>query len=135
MRIREALSREQRDEIYLPHDVLGTTRFSGSECRKYRPAAKLANPLVQDEAYVAWGKKVYRNNCAYCHGEALVGLTAKDTGLAKDTPNLKRSLKIHSEGDIFWKIQSGRGDMPAFRQTLSEKDIWAVITYIKSEIR
>ena len=98
-------------------------------------AAKLANPLVQDEATVAWGKKLYRNNCAYCHGEALVGLTAKDTGLAKDAPNLKRSLKIHSEGDIFWKIQSGRGDMPAFRQTLSEKDIWAVITYIKSEIR
>ena len=91
--------------------------------------------MVQDEATVAWGKKVYRNNCAYCHGEALEGLTAKDAGLAKDAPNLKRSLKTHSEGDIFWKIQSGRGDMPAFKQTLSEKDMWAVIIYIKSEIR
>ena len=98
-------------------------------------AATLANPLVPDKATVTWGKQVYHNNCAYCHGQTLEGLPAEDTGLTKDTPNLKRSLKTHSEGDMFWKIRTGRGDMPAFKQTLSEKDTWAVITYIKKEIR
>jgi len=27
-------------------------------------ASKLVKPLVQDEVTVAWGKEVYRNNCA-----------------------------------------------------------------------
>jgi cytochrome c len=71
-------------------------------------STETCQPFVHHEATVDWGKQVYHNNCAYCHGEALEGLTAEDAGPAKDVPNLKRSLKTHTEGDIFLENPIGQ---------------------------
>ena len=40
---------------------------------------------------------------------------------------------MHPDGDFFWKIQEGRGDMPSFNDDLSEEQIWEIINYIRSE--
>ena len=39
---------------------------------------------------------------------------------------------MHTDGDFFWKIQNGKGEMPSFKEDLSGNDIWNVINYIKS---
>lgn len=50
-----------------------------------------------------------------------------------ETPNLKQRLKTHSDGDFFWKINEGRGQMPSFKDELSDEEKWYIINYIKQE--
>lgn len=91
------------------------------------------NPLVSDTNSIKRGKIIYLDNCATCHGDNIGGMKAEDAGLEMDSPDLKRRLLTHTDGDFFWKIQNGRGDMPAFKEDLTEEQIWDVINYIRSE--
>ena len=38
----------------------------------------------------------------------------------------------HPDGDLAWKIANGRGAMPAWKGTLTQTQIWALVTYIRS---
>ena len=95
--------------------------------------AHAVNPVPADNKSVARGKKLFLQNCSACHGENAEGLDAQTVGLEKSPPNLKERIKMHPDGDFFWKIQEGRGDMPSFNQDLTEEQIWEVINYIRSE--
>lgn len=94
-------------------------------------AAKIKNPIPSNDTSHDNGKKIYLDNCAYCHGDNALGLSKDDTSLPMDTPNLIKRLNSHTEGDFFWKIQNGRGEMPSFKEELSDKDIWNIINFIK----
>ena len=98
-----------------------------------KEAARLQNPVTPDEDSLWSGKMAYQENCAACHGDSLQGLKALETGLGMDTPNLKERLKSHSDGDFFWKINEGRGEMPSFKDELSDEQKWQIINYIRKE--
>lgn len=98
-----------------------------------KEATQRTNPVALDETTIVLGKELYQENCGYCHGKTLEGLTAKQAGLTKAPPNLKVHFKNHSVGDLFWKIQKGRGDMPSFKDDLSEDEIWTILHYIGSK--
>ena len=95
--------------------------------------AHAENPVPVDKNSVVRGKKLFLQNCSVCHGENAEGLDAQSVGLEKSPPNLKEGIKMHPDGDFFWKIQEGRGDMPSFNDDLSEGQIWEIINYIRSE--
>jgi mono/diheme cytochrome c family protein len=97
-----------------------------------KDAAKKQNPTPLNQVSVSKGKGIYANNCAYCHGDNVKGLSSETTGLQKNTPNLIQRLKTHTGGDFHWKIQNGKSEMPSFRGDLSEKEIWDVINFIRS---
>jgi mono/diheme cytochrome c family protein len=98
-----------------------------------KEAAEMKNPIALDAESARRGKAIYLENCAACHGENIEGMKAEDVGLGMDTPNLIERLNTHADGDFFWKIQQGKGDMPSFKDNLSENQIWDVINYIKHE--
>ncbi len=95
-------------------------------------AAQKNNPILPSSTSISEGRNLFIGSCSDCHGGNAEGLKAKDTGLNKDTGNLKKRLQGHSDGDFFWKIQNGKGDMPSFVKDLKETQIWHVINYIKS---
>jgi mono/diheme cytochrome c family protein len=98
------------------------------------PASEKAkkNPLPNDKKVVEQGEKVAKLNCASCHGA-----TGKGDGAAAVALNPKpadwTSSRVQDEpdGEIFWKISTGRGAMPPWKH-LPEPDRWAVIRYIRS---
>ena len=94
---------------------------------------KRPNPIAADQKSLAQGRIAYLDNCAACHGEKIEGMKAEDAGLETDSPDLKQRLLSHTDGDFFWKIRNGRGDMPSFQDELSDNEIWNVINYIRSE--
>jgi len=94
---------------------------------------KRPNPVAFDMKSIERGKIIYLENCAACHGEKIDGLKSVETGLEMDSPNLKKRLLTHTDGDFFWKIQNGRGDMPSFKEDLTEEQTWDVINFIRSE--
>ncbi|MBT8361185.1 MAG: c-type cytochrome [Desulfobacterales bacterium] len=94
---------------------------------------KRPNPVASDMKSIERGKIIYLENCAACHGERIEGMKADETGLQMDSPNLKKRFLTHTDGDFFWKIQNGRGDMPSFKEDLTEEQTWDVINYIRCE--
>lgn len=94
---------------------------------------KRPNPVASDMKSLERGKIIYLENCAACHGEKIDGLKAAETELDTDSPNLKKRLLTHTDGDFFWKIQNGRGDMPSFKEDFTEEQTWDVINYIRKK--
>jgi len=90
------------------------------------------NPLPSDKKTAEQGEKIAKVNCASCHGDK-----GKGNGPAAVALNPKpadwTSVRVQkeSDGEIFWKITTGRGPMPSWRH-LSENDRWAVVRYIRT---
>jgi mono/diheme cytochrome c family protein len=98
------------------------------------PAAEKAkkNPLPADAKTVEQGKKVADINCVSCHGSK-----GKGDGVAAAALNPKpadwtsKAVQGEPDGEIFWKISTGRGAMPAWKH-LPENERWALVRYIRS---
>jgi len=89
------------------------------------------NPVSADAASLAEGRKLYQTYCAACHGEqgrgdgpAGAALTPRPSDLAHEAPHER-------DGELAWKIATGRPPMPAWKGTLTETQIWHVVNYIK----
>jgi mono/diheme cytochrome c family protein len=94
--------------------------------------ATIKNPVVRNEQSLLLGRTLYNEFCTHCHGISGKGLDSEEIGLKKRPTNLQKTLKTHSDGDIFWKIKTGREEMPSFKEDLEENETWSVIHYIRS---
>jgi len=98
------------------------------------PAAEKAkkNPLPANAATVAQGKKVAEVNCVSCHGAKGKGDGAAAVALnPKPADWTSKKVQAESDGEIFWKVSTGRGPMPSWK-FLPENDRWALVRYIRS---
>lgn len=76
------------------------------------------------------GREIYENNCLSCHGHPGLGDVQKFTPPPPDPTSAK--MQLNSDGDMFYKITEGRGQMSSFKDILTPEDIWSVISYIRS---
>ena len=93
------------------------------------------NPLKADEKTLAEGKALYKAKCSKCHGPGGLG-DGPDGDPELTEMNLtepKRAAR-NSDGVVYYKILNGRGrpKMPAFKDELTEQQIWAVVTYVQT---
>jgi mono/diheme cytochrome c family protein len=40
-------------------------------------------------------------------------------------------VRNRMDGQLFWIVANGLGNMPAFRDLLSEKDLWTVVLFVR----
>lgn len=74
--------------------------------------------------------EIYRANCAECHGEKGAGVEGKGISF------LEGHALDHTEEDFIRQVTYGEEDeMPAFQDKLSEKEIEAVVRYVREEIQ
>lgn len=97
-------------------------------------AAQRSNPIPPTEASIERGEKIFESNCAVCHGGSGRGDGLAAVQLSRKPADLTVMIPMHPEGDIAWKIEHGRGPMPAWRNVLSEKEIWDVVNFLKYEL-
>jgi len=95
-------------------------------------AIETLNPILYTVASVTKGKFLFEKHCQQCHGywgegDGIVGLS-----LNNKPANLLRIAGKKAEGEFAWKIAEGRGDMPGFRNTLSEEEIWNIVNFVQS---
>ena len=106
-------------------------------------ATDTANP--EDAAQVARGGEVYAVHCAGCHGAKLEGQPnwrkrADDGRLPAPPHDDSGHTWHHPDAQLFELTKRGpaglvpgyESDMPAFRETLSDQEIDAVLSFIKS---
>lgn len=105
------------------------------------PAAVIAAPHDLNPVKIARGGEVYRANCAVCHGANAEGAPnwhrpGPDGKYPPPPLDAKGHAWHHPKGVLVRTIQEGTlklgGGMPAWKGTLSDADIGAVIAWIQS---
>jgi mono/diheme cytochrome c family protein len=97
-----------------------------------RRAPDAKNPVEPTEANIAAGAQLYLDHCAGCHGVP----SNPDSQFARSfyppVPEFFRDAPDMSESQNFYIIQHGIRwtGMPAWSKTLSETQIWQVVTLL-----
>ena len=101
------------------------------------PGAEVArrNPVKADAASVRRGRQAYRNLCVGCHGDAGRGDGPAGSALKPRPTDLVTHGPHHSDGDLAWKIRTGRGPMPAFGAVLGDRQVWDTVNYLRTLAR
>lgn len=98
-------------------------------------ADTLKNPLAGDEKAIAAGKAIYKDKCSRCHGPGGLGdgPDAEPDHPEMDLTDAKRAER-NPDGVVFHKVANGRRRprMPAFKDELSEQQIWSVVAYVQT---
>jgi len=95
-------------------------------------AAALQNPVMASPDVIARGEKLARASCADCHGPSGHGDGPAASRLTPRPADWRTpGFQAQSDGCIFWKLSSGRGNMPASKG-MPESDRWSVVRYIRS---
>jgi mono/diheme cytochrome c family protein len=96
-------------------------------------ARSLPNPVAASNATVQHARELARVNCAACHGAAGDGQGPVAGYFSPVRPVDFRSERVRNrtDGELFWIIANGLGNMPAFRDLLSEQDLWSVVLYVR----
>jgi mono/diheme cytochrome c family protein len=90
------------------------------------------NPLPADAQTIEQGRKVAQINCVTCHGAKGKGDGAAAVALnPRPADWTSKAVQDDTDGELFWKITTGRGAMPAWRH-LPEKDRWALVRYVRT---
>jgi mono/diheme cytochrome c family protein len=102
---------------------------------------------AEDPATVILGEQVYADACASCHGTDLAGQadwkTRGPDGRLPAPPHDASGHTWHHDGDTLFRITKYgvaaligdpdyQSDMPAYDGTLTDEEIIAVLSYIKS---
>jgi len=90
------------------------------------------NPVASSSKSIAKGSQLYQTNCAVCHGANAEGDGMAGMMLNPKPANLRAMSGGHPDGDFAFKIREGRGSMPAWKNTLNEKEIWHLVNYIQN---
>jgi mono/diheme cytochrome c family protein len=95
---------------------------------------KMKNPVKADAVSIKAGKVLYDKHCASCHGKAGKGDGTKAASLETEPGDFSaKTFKVEPDGAIFYKTQTGREEMPSFKNKIpDEEDIWHVVNYVKS---
>lgn len=89
----------------------------------------MVNPIEFNNQNVRAGRDVYDKNCKSCHGDPG---NYNALPLVPPPPDAaSEMMQANSDGQLYYKINIGRGAMPQFETTLGPDDIWRVITYIR----
>ena len=99
-------------------------------------AEQKKNPLTVDAKVLAQGKSIFKNKCQKCHGPEGRGDGPDADPEHQEDMDLTRKSRAakNPDGVMFYKVTNGRKKpkMQAFKDQLTEEQIWAVVAYAQS---
>lgn len=101
----------------------------GLNARIQKEAPKRA-PFQATEADMQNAAHLYRDNCAICHGVTDGSKSPVAKGMYPKPPELLKGKGVTDDppGETYWKVDNGirLTGMPAFGQSLSQKEMWQI---------
>jgi len=98
----------------------------------------LASPFPSVTAVTEEGAGLYQSHCAKCHGPEGFGDGKAGSNLFPSPALLARMVEEPGavDGYLLWTVSEGGvpigTDMPAFKDVLSENDIWKIIAFMRA---
>ena len=129
---------ERSKHLVIASGICPQSRNTKQAPPKYK---KKINPLLATTQNIEKGKLLYQveakpTACKMCHGIRGNGNGLLARGLEPAPRNFtcKETMEVISEGQLFWIIKNGsKGTaMPSHKFTLSDRDIWQIIYYLKN---
>jgi len=117
--------------------ICSSIAFSQSRKFPSPPSADgLTNPVKGNEQATLEGKKTYTLYCVPCHGSKGKGDGIAAPGLSKPpADHTSDFVQKQTDGALFWIITEGNNPMPTYKTTLTEKQRWQVVNYIRTLAR
>jgi mono/diheme cytochrome c family protein len=96
-------------------------------------ATPLPNPVPRTADSLAQAQQLARVNCSACHGLDGHGQGPVAHYFSPVAPVDFRSERVRgrTDGQLFWIVANGLGNMPAFRALLTEQELWTVVHFIR----
>lgn len=117
----------------------GGSNTQGSGKQRQNPPAEFANatnPHAGQADAVTAGQQLFATNCSSCHGNEAKGDGPAAASLNPKPANLEQTAQETQPAYQHWVITKGgaaaglSSAMPAFEGTLSDDDIWKIVTYL-----
>ena len=119
--------------IFAPLVLVASMSAATEEWKAPSRAARKKNPIPADEKSLVEGKRVYDKECLSCHGPKGKGDGPGAKDLEKKPGDLSApSVVSQSDGELFWKITTGKKPMPAYELTLSEEQRWHSVNFVRT---
>jgi len=106
---------------------------AGQEYKVPPEDAAKVNSVKPTPESLAKGKKLYGYDCAMCHGEKGDGKGDMASDMKNVTDFTKPdALKDRTDGELFYAIRKGKGEMPPEGDRAKDDDIWNMLNYVRS---
>jgi mono/diheme cytochrome c family protein len=117
-----------------PDDAVPVT--GGRPRHTFEQAAGLPNPAPRSQETLQRARQVYAVNCGMCHGadgrgQSLVAGYFRAAGQVPPVDFAGDRVRGRSDGQLYWIVINGLGNMPPFDDLLDEADIWALVHLIR----
>lgn len=95
-------------------------------------APRVNNPLPATDENLIDGIKIYRKNCALCHGDLDRQAATLSRSLYPPAPNLLTEPLDDPEWHVFYAIRTGvrYTGMPAWEKVLPASDMWKLTAFL-----
>jgi mono/diheme cytochrome c family protein len=96
--------------------------------------ASQTNPVHPTAAGLALARKMYGYDCAMCHGKAGAGDGDMAEGLKTKMKDYRdpASLQGMTDGELFYIIGKGKGEMPGEGDRAKPEQIWTMVALVRS---
>ena len=99
-------------------------------------AASLQNPLMASPQVKEQGARLFRINCAACHGaqgkgDSLVAILFTQAKVAPPADLTSPGIRALPSGVLFWMLTNGVGLMPPFGNLLPPEERWTLVLWVQ----
>lgn len=95
-------------------------------------AARQENPVKPTSESLQSGKKIFGYDCASCHGATGDGKTEAGKDLKLPDFTDPATLKDRTDGEVFYILKNGHGNMPAEGDRVKTNQLWDLVNYTRS---
>ncbi|SCZ56249.1 c-type cytochrome [Thiohalomonas denitrificans] len=116
-----------------PHSSLVRWVLDTGKERSIRNHAKgLRPPGLELAGQAEEGFLAYNQMCVICHGAPGVERSELGKGLRPTGPDLSESVRHRKPEELFWTVKHGIKftGMPAWGETHSDEELWAIVAFI-----
>jgi len=100
--------------------------MSRQSMRVAAAALALAGVMAGSARAQATGEQLYNDNCSACHQTTGQGVPGAFPALAGD------KVALGDPKVVAFVVLTGRGGMPAFKDSLNDADLATIMTYVRS---
>jgi len=130
------LAQEKKEESQSPADSSSQAAPASSPHNNEispEDAAK-KNPIRFTDASVDRGTKVFKTQCALCHGDKGDGKGDLSKEMSLTLPDFTQadSLSKRTDGELFAIVSSGKEPMPSQKGRMPTPQMWNVVNYLRA---
>jgi mono/diheme cytochrome c family protein len=130
----QKVSHRTPDSLTVPVTGWGD-RFTEAQLMADREGAtrSMVNPVAPDDSSFARGSRVYIRMCVPCHGAGMAGDGPVAASFMPPPDLLGEATRNRTDGFIYSYIRHGGVVMPRYGQSVTVRETWDLINYIRSQ--